>query len=206
MVKESRSFLKDIIGRNTYNGTKEIAHHIIPVATCVLVVLWGLSKFFHWGLLSFLLNLTTGTSLVFIAYILGLIVLLDKGIDVELLESVTAPRYQNRYYFPKEEPQGYRRTIILGVILVALGIAAIYFSNRYRKHYAFECETFLVDKTNLLYHINTNNGCEYKSRNVEEVKGYQLEEDFSEYRFCEWCQEWAEDASDTYESDKYFRK
>lgn len=206
MVKESRSFLKDIIGRNTYNGIKELAHIIIPVATCFLAVLWGLSKIVHRNLLSFLLDLTTGTSWLFIAYILGLIVLIDKGKDVVLEENIFARLGQSRYYFPDEKPKGYKRTIVQGVILVTLGIVAVYFTNNYRKSYAFECSSFLIDKTHRLYHINTNNGCEYKSRNVEKVKGYQLMEEYRDYRFCDWCKDWAEEVEDEYESDRYFRR
>lgn len=49
MVIDSYSFLKKIIGRNAYNEIKEYARKIIPIATCILVALWGLSFIFHWG-------------------------------------------------------------------------------------------------------------------------------------------------------------
>lgn len=46
MIIESYSFLKKIIGRETYNGIKETANRIIPIATCILILLWGLSFLF----------------------------------------------------------------------------------------------------------------------------------------------------------------
>lgn len=66
MVINSYSFLKKIIGRNAYNEIKEYARKIIPIATCILVALWGLSFIFHWGVISCLLNITTGISLIFV--------------------------------------------------------------------------------------------------------------------------------------------
>ena len=199
---DSRSFLKDIIGRNTYNAIKEMAHAIIPIATCVLVVLWVVSLFVHWSFVRNLLNMTTGTSVIFMVYILGLIVLLDKGIDVELENNLCNPHY---YYFPDKEPKGYKITIAWGIILIAMGIAAIFFSNQYRKQYAFECETFLVDRSTGIYHLDFIH-CEVadETKNLEKMKGYKIEE--IDYTFCDCCEEWLEDAEIDYESSIYYRK
>ena len=54
--------------------------------TIILVVLLVIFQFAHWGIVSWLLNLALGISLIFIAYILGVILLLEFGVDVEMKE------------------------------------------------------------------------------------------------------------------------
>ena len=94
----------------------------------------------------------------------------------------------------------YKLTILWGVVCLLLGIAAIYFSNKYRKHYAFECDTFLVDKQAGIYHLDWDNDCEVavKSSNLEKMQGYQIEK---KYTFCEWCKDWEEEAIEEGEHD-----
>lgn len=87
-----------------------------------------------------------------------------------------------------------------------LGAFAIYSSNRNRKHYAFECSTFLVDKQAEIYHYNYRNHCEIAAEAVElnVMKGFEVEEE--SYTLCHWCKEWADDAKDTYEVERFYRK
>lgn len=87
-----------------------------------------------------------------------------------------------------------------------LGAFAIYSSNRNRKHYAFECSTFLVDKQAEIYHYNYRNHCEIAAEAVElnAMKGFEVEEE--NYTLCHWCKEWADDAKDTYEVERFYRK
>ncbi len=199
MVIDSYSFLKKIIGGNLYDEIKKYARKIVPIATCILVALWVLSFIFHWGFISSLLNITTGTSLIFVAYIIGLIVLLDKGIDVVLEES--NDRYP-RYSFPKKEPIGFKKTIVRGVVLIIFGLAAIILSNNYRNHYAFDCDTFLVDHEHQIYHLDCNNRCEIarEADELEKMKGYEIEES---YTICDWCKDWAYDAEVEYNANRY---
>ncbi len=203
MVIDSYSPLKKIVGRQTYDEIKKYARKIIPIATCILVVLWVLSLIFHLGFISSLLNLTTGTSLIFIAYVIGLIFLLDKGIDVALDENTNINSVRS-YSFPKEAPKGFKKILALEICLFVLGISAIVFSNIYRKQYAFECNTFLVDNEAEIYHLDCND-CELASEasDLEKMKGYQINKS---YTFCSWCEDWAEDAESDYESNKYFRR
>ena len=192
MHKVKQSFISNIIGRKTYDEFRDLAKIIIAIGTCVLTILLLLSVFFHWSLISSLLNLVTGTSLLFIAYIAAFILVLDIEVDVDEPEK-------------KTKPTAYKLTIVWGVLLIALGICAIYFSNKYRKHYAFECETFLVDHQAGIYHLNCDNDCEVASEasNLEKKQGYQIDKS---YNLCEWCEEWAEDAEDEYESSRYYRR
>lgn len=200
-----KSFISNLIGRNTYDTIKEYAKKILAIGTCVLAVLFGLSFICHYSFVSSLLSLVTGTSLLFILYIAALIISLDHEVEVEetiLDEGIIRDRYES-YEFKDTKilkTKEYKLTILWGVVCLLLGIAAIYFSNKYRKHYAFECDTFLVDKQASIYHLDWDNDCEVavKSSNLEKMQGYQIDKNFT---LCEWCYDWAEDAE--YNGDDY---
>lgn len=202
MVIEGCSFLKNLFGRNTYNEIKIFAHQYFLLASGVLVAILLLFLFVHWGFLSSVLSLITDTSIVFIAYVVCAIVYLDKEIDVVLERD-----WNGNYNMPKEKPQEYTKTKAIGFILIILGILSVYFSNRYRKYYAFECETFLVDENKGLYHLDRyNDDCD----EIEEdsylvpLKGYEIEK--QGYSFCPSCKLLIEDAEDEYESNRYFHR
>jgi len=169
-----KSFLSNLLGRNTYDTFKDYAKIIVPIGTCILAILFTLTFFVHWNIVSSLLSLVTGTSLLFIAYIGVIILLLDFEVDVEEPE--------RSYYW--EEPvkvksrKEYKLTIAWGILLIMLGVTAIYFSNKYRKHYSFECSTFLVDEKAGIYHLDYDNDCEFatESDNLIRMKGYEIEE------------------------------
>lgn len=200
MALVKQSFLSNIIGRNNYDEFKGYSKVIIAIGTCVLTVILLLSILFHWSFISSLLNLVTGTSLLFIAYIVALVLALDIEVDVDEPE---------RSYWPEPEkkpkPTAYKLTIVWGVVLIVLGISAIYFSNKYRKQYAFECDIFLVDHQARMYHLDWDNECEIAAEaiNLEKMQGYQIDKS---YTLCEWCEEWAEDAETEYESNRYIRR
>lgn len=103
-------------------------------------------------------------------------------------------------------PLSYKLSMVWDIALIILGAIAIFFSNRYNKHYAFECETFLVDTNLGNYHFNTRNGCEEAkmAKNIEKMKGFELEA--TNYTLCDWCKDWADDAEVYYESNRYFRR
>ena len=71
----------------------------------------------------------------------------------------------------------------------------MYFSNKYRKHYSFQCEKFRVDEAKGIYHFNEDIHKCKESKNATKIvlmKGYEVEK--NEYTFCTECEEWAEDA------------
>lgn len=187
---EKYSFLKEILGKY-YVGIKEDAPKYIVIITCVLVFLWGFSLFVHWNFISEVLMMFTGVNLFFIAYIICVIILLDKGVDVGDCNLKHA------------KPKGYRKTVVFGVILIIGGIVAIYFSNQYRKHYAFECETFLVDSQNKIYHLEERYDCSLilESCCLKKMQGYQIPHSYS---LCEDCEDWFDYIYSN--SDKYVRK
>lgn len=198
MVIDSYSFIKVIIGRNTYNKIKEYAKVIVPIGTCVLVVLVGLSMIVHWKFVSSLLSLVMGTSLFFIAYVIEVVLLLDCGVDVVLEKD-----WKGFYHFPTAKPDGYKRTVVWGTFLICLGIISIYTTNKYRNHYAFECDSFLVDECKEIYHLDGyNEDCDEidDSRSLVLMKGFEIEE--KGYHFCASCKIWMEDAIASYESDR----
>ena len=183
-----QSFISNLFGQNTYAELKGTALLVSLIGTSILVVLYVLSYFFHSSIISYLLNLTNGTSLLFIGYILSLIILLDIKVGVEEPE---------KNYWDDDnktsKPFKYKLTIVWGVFLLQLGIIAIYYSHRYRNHYAFECETFLVDEKAGIYHLDWDIDCSVadEANNLETKKGYQIDKT---YKFCEECQEWLDEA------------
>ena len=182
-----QSFISNLFGQNTYAELKGIALLVSLIGTAVLIVLFVLSHFFHASIISYLVNLTNGYSLLFIVYLLALIVLFDIEVEVEEPE-------KDYWRIGKQPPKPfkYKLTIVWGVVLLILGIVAIYYSNRYRNHYAFECESFLVDEKAGIYHLDWNDDCNIaeKAESLEEMQGYQIDKSF---KFCEECQECLEE-------------
>lgn len=194
MEIRSCSYIKKLLGDRTYEEFRGYAKTYIPFATIILVVLLVLSQFVHWGVVNWLLNLALGTSLVFIAYVLGVILLLDFGVDVEMKED-----WKGRLSLPEVMPSNFKNTIIWAYTLLILGIAAIYFSNKYKKNYAFECQTFLVDENRGIYHLEDGNDDEDMEYTTE-MKGYELEK--YNYTFCESCREWVEEMESEYAAER----
>ncbi|MDD7405201.1 MAG: hypothetical protein PUG32_04885 [Bacteroidales bacterium] len=200
MAIVKQSFISNIVGRNSYDEFKGYAKIIIVIGTCILAIVLLLSFFFYWGLISSLLNLVTGTSLLFIAYIAALVLVLDIEVDVDKPERCYLSEQEE-----KPKPTAYKLTIVWGVILIVLGIGAIYYSNKYRMYYAFECSTFLVDHQNRIYHLDWDNDCEVAAEAgaLEKMQGFQIDKS---YTLCDQCDELAKDAEDEYESNRYFRR
>lgn len=197
-----QSFLSNLLGENTYEAYKGIAKVIVPIGTCVLLLLYSLSYFVHWGVVRTLIGWCTGYSLLFIVYVAALILLLDVQVDVEEDDY----SYGYKKCDTPHKPLLYKLTICWSVILCILGFTAIYFSKGYKEQYAFECRTYLVDRANKIYHIDYKNHCEVAAEAVhlEKMKGYQILE--TDYEFCEWCQSWEAEALEEYNSTRHVRR
>ena len=104
MAIRSYSYIKKLLGDRTYEEFRGYAKTNIPIATIILVVLLVISQFVHWRIVSCLLNLALGTSLIFIAYILGVILLLDFGVDVEMKED-----WDGRLSLPEVMPSNFKK-------------------------------------------------------------------------------------------------
>ena len=86
MEEDKQSYLSNLIGENSYEEYSNLAMKIVGIDGIVLVILFALSHFFHSGIINYLLKLTTGMSLLFIAYIAACILLLDIRVNVEKSE------------------------------------------------------------------------------------------------------------------------
>ena len=185
-----KSFLSNVVGNNTYDILRPFALIISAIGTCVLAALFLLSFFFHWGFLSRLLNLTMGSSLLFIVYIIAVIIALDKEVDVYELDEydISEP---NR----SKKTAAYKLTVFRGVVLIVLGISAVIFSDKYKRQYAFECSTVFVDKESGIYHLKWVDKCEVAaaSEDLVKMKGYEIKG--KNYKLCGWCEEYEEDVN-----------
>lgn len=179
-----KSFISNIIGENTYEQFAESAKVIVKVGTCLLALFIGLSLAFHSSIINWFLQLLTGTSLLFIAYVAAMIIVLDIQVNVDEPEHDVWEKPEKI-----QRPTSYKLTIVWGLFLITSGISAIYFSNKYRKLYAFECNTFLVDIDSGIYHLNDDYiDCETaeQGKTLIPMKGYQLDK---RYKLCKECQD-----------------
>lgn len=194
MATIKQSFLSKLLGRNTYNYFKKISRIIVLVYTIILIVLFWMSSFCYWSFFSWIFSIFTGTSLFFVLFVITMVVLFDFEVDVE-----EAEKYNYHTNKTKElpKPLRYKFTIIWGIVLIALGVISIVYTNKYRHHVTFRSDTFLVDERMGIYHVDFDNDCEYKtgSYHLIKMKGYQIEQK-TDYTFCELCDEWLEKESD----------
>ena len=195
------SFLSSVLGRESYNNLSSSARPIVIIGSCILIVAVLLSLGVYSSFIRWVLNLITGTSLLFIAYLAALLLLLDAKIGIDNSSKKIK-------LFPLRAPKRIAENLstVISLILLILGITAVIVSNNYRKQYAFDCTTFYVDTENGIYHLDWNRGCEKaKEANcLEEMKGYEFRK--LEYSLCEECEEYEEDVRDTNMSFRYYRK
>lgn len=196
METVKHSFLSNLFGRNTYDGIKKYAIKIVPIGTIVLILLFVLTRFFYWSFLSYILSLVTGTSIFFIGYAVCVLTLLDFEIEDEKEE---------KYYWdePKKSSMSmaYKKTIVWGITLLMIGVASVYYSNKYRKHYSFECDKWYVDLGKGIYHLyDYNDDCDMieEDTDLRTMTGHEILES-TNCKFCPSCEEWIEEAESNYD-------
>ena len=195
-----QSFLSNLVD---YDGLKHYARIIVIIGSCVIALVFGLSLIYHSQFISNLLGYFFGASLLFIIYIAALIIVLDFKVEID------EDKTQGRYHADnKPKPFKYKLTVVWGVLLLLLGIAAVFFSNRYRKNYAFDCSTFLVDEEAGVYHLDNDWKCidaieaEDNGQLVRKY-GYEIDKTF---KFCEYCEESIEEVEGEFNSNRYTRR
>lgn len=174
---------------------------LIYVVVLAIAVL--LSLFFQWSIVKFFIDCMMGWTLLSIPFIGVLIVVLDKEINLPQKEKLVSRS-------PK--PMPYKLSMIWGCFLIGIGLVTLYFSNQYKKYYAFQCQTFYLEQPTAIYHLSDR--CEYigldkegksiEGISVAEVKGIDLLNQY--YTLCDACREWAEDAEMDYEMNRYYRR
>lgn len=195
-----QSFISNLFGKNTYNEFYELARIILRIGSVLLFVIYLLALNVHWMVIYDLLNVFTGFSLFFVPYVAAWIVFFDFQVEMEEENNYREDK-------PKKKPLLYKLTVVWGIFLLAMGAAAMYYTHQFKSHYQFECNTFLVDLKAGICHLENNNRCsciEDRHRLVH-MKGYEIQK-YHNLTLCIGCEEWADDISFSYGTNKYYRK
>lgn len=185
------SFLMELFPE-AYEFLKDIRIYALAYAG-LLALMITLSYFFQWGLVRFFLNIMMGWSVFSILFTGVLIIVLDKEFYVDE-ETLRSEKHHN--------DSAYKYSKVWGITLCIAAIIGLYYSNKYRNYYSFQCHKFYIGADYNLYHIEKD--CDYiymnqygeweKRRNVdiEELNGKELE--YTDYEMCEHCRDFAEEA------------
>jgi hypothetical protein len=168
-MEQRESFFMRIMG-DFYDVVSDFAIPIVRIGTPVFFVLLGLTFVCHWSFVCNLFSFASGFSILFIAYIISVIFVIDRL----LLYRV----------FKQKSPE-YSTTTIWGIALILAGIGACILTNNYKKHYRFECTEWYVDEPNCIYHWNNN--CEKMSTSSYTAKGYEFRN--KGLALCDYCKE-----------------
>lgn len=206
MAKIKKSFLRKIIGNDTYDNLRGLAILYVVVYVVVTGLVFLLTRFFFWGVLSSIFSLLTGWSLFSLLFIGSVMLLCNIECNGEESEYINL----NNGSIWKEDninPKSYNLTVVWFIVLLALGITFGVISNREKSHYKFQCKTYLVDHKNEIYHIIENDDCENISNynSLIEMKGHEIE-DQTNYRLCTSCEEWYEDVMNAIDESEHYRR
>lgn len=168
-IMQKESFLMRIMGE-FYDFISDFAIPIVRIGTPVLFVLLGLTFVCHWSIVCNLFFIASGFSILFLAYIISVIFVIDRLF---------------LYRVFKHKSPKYSATVIWGISLILAGIGACILTNNHKKQYRFECAEWYVDEPNGIYHWN--NKCERMSSSTYVAKGYEFRD--KDLEFCDCCKE-----------------
>lgn len=168
-MEQRESFFMRITG-DFYDFISDFAIPIVRIGTPVLFVLLGLTFVCHWSIVCNLFSIASGFSILFLAYIISVIFVIDRLF---------------LYRVFKHKSPKYSATIIWGISLILAGIGACILTNNHKKQYRFECAEWYVDEPNGIYHWN--NKCERMSSSTYIAKGYEFRD--KDLEFCDYCKE-----------------
>lgn len=168
-IVQRESFFMRIMG-DLYDFVSDFAIPIVRIGTPVFFVLLGLSYLCHWSIICNLYSIASGFSILFIAYIISAIFVIDRLLLYRVFKSKS----------PK-----YTVTTMWGIALIVVGIAACILTNDHKKQYRFECTEWIVDESNGIYHWN--NKCERMSTSTYTAKGYAFCD--KGLVLCDYCKE-----------------
>lgn len=183
------SFLMELTP-NIYRYLKGLKTVALLYAT-FLGVMVVLSLFLQCGFIKFFIDCMMGWTLLSIPFVAIIIVALDKKFMVRDFAFTHKLHHKELTY---------KLSMIWGIILCIGGLVALYYSNSYKKYYAFQCQDFYLEENAGVYHILK--GCEnigldeggnpVENPSIVEIKGKDLLE--TDYELCVVCQEWAKEA------------
>lgn len=153
-----------------YDFASDFAIPIVIYGTPIFLVLFGLTFVCHWDVVCNLFSLVSGFSLLFIAYNISLILVIDRLL---------------LYRVSKKKAPRYSLTVVWGIILIGLGITSCFVTNNYKKHYKFACAEWYVDEENHLYHCNEK--CDKIGSTTYVAKGHEIRG--KGLSFCDYCKE-----------------
>lgn len=198
-----QSFISNLFGEECYDHMYEYSIVILPIGSVILSILYLLAFNVHWQFIIDSLNVFTGLSLLFILYIAEWIVVLD--VQVEMGEKKKL--WEEEKESEKKKPLKYKFTIVWGLILLVLGVTAVYYSYRFKSSYQFECNTFLVDFETNTYHLVDNKKCECiedKHRLIK-MRGYEMKK-YNNLTLCGCCEEWADYWESSSNIENHYRR
>lgn len=170
-MEQRESFFMRIMG-DFYDFVSDFAIPIVCIGTPVFFILLGLSYICHWSIICDLYSIASGFSILFIAYIISAIFVIDRLLLYRVFKSKS----------PK-----YTVTTMWGIALIVVGIAACILTNNHKKQYRFECTEWIVDESNGIYHYHWNNKCERMSTSTYTAKGYAFCD--KGLVLCDYCKE-----------------
>lgn len=168
-MEQRESFFMRITG-DFYDFVSVFAIPIVLIGTPVFFVLLGLTFVCHWSIVCNLFSIASGFSILFLAYIISVIFIIDRLFLYQVF---------------KHKPPKYLATVIWGIALILAGIGTCILTNNHKKQYRFECAEWYVDEPNGIYHWN--NKCERMSSSTYVAKGHELRDKGLE--FCDCCKE-----------------
>lgn len=179
IIEERESFFIRITG-DFYDFVFGFAIPIVLVGTPIFLVFFGLTFLCHWDIVCSLFSLVSGFSLLFIAYIISLILVIDRLL---------------LYRVCKKRASHYSLTVIWGIVLIVLGITLCFVTNNYNKQYKFDCADWYVDETKGIYHWSKK--CDNMSSDTYVIKGYEIRGKGLE--LCDYCKDELDDYESSYE-------
>lgn len=200
MEYKRTSFLAEV-APDTYSILSELKPFAF-IYLIILAIVSLLSLFVQWSIVKFFIDCMMGWTLLSIPFIGVLIVIFDKEINLPITQ---------RWEPSPKKSVSYKLSMIWGIFLMVAGLVTLYFSNQYKKYYAFQCQTFYLEQPSGVYHLRKR--CEYigfsqegqvENVSISKVKGIDLLDE--DHTLCVACSEWAEDAEMDFEVNRYFRR
>lgn len=186
--EEKYSFLEHLLP-NVYGYAKAFK----PLAWIylgVLIIVLILSQLYYSSIIEWFIDMMMGWTVMNILFIGIMIVNFDIKVTPISKEEATHTSKPKRYKF----------SMVWGCSMFIVGILGLFFSNEYKKDYAFECSDFFLENATGVYHIWGD--CPdigiveqyYPNVNGESswVKGYEIEK---WHTLCVACKERVEEGT-----------